>query len=159
MEEKNAIVIMKPIILIAYRFPPYAGVGCYRWSKLCKYLAELGHTIHVVTVDWQHLGPDTFIEDVQDPNIVIHKIPSGDFHPNSAQLHGSLSLRPSPWETPMRKRLSAPEILECYRSAVEARHLAEAASTPAEKADLLQVELQEDASYTNVKPLWDPLGE
>lgn len=70
----------KKILLIAFKFPPYAGVGGFRWSKLCKYLAGLGHKIHVVTVNWQHQGPNTLIEDVQHPNINIYRIPSGYPH-------------------------------------------------------------------------------
>jgi len=64
------------ILLIAYKFPPFAGVGCFRWTKLTKYLAKLGHEIHVITVDWNQLGVNTFISDVSSENITIHKIAS-----------------------------------------------------------------------------------
>ncbi|MDH5716644.1 MAG: glycosyltransferase [Spirochaetia bacterium] len=67
---------MKKFLLIAFKFPPYAGVGGFRWSKLCKYLAQMGHEIHVVTVRWKKMGPNTFIEDVNHPNIKIHQIES-----------------------------------------------------------------------------------
>jgi hypothetical protein len=40
----------------------------------------------------------------------------------------------------MREGLSAYEVLECYRRAAEARQIADAAATSAEKADLLEVE-------------------
>src|SRR4030042_3229476 len=64
------------VLLIAYKFPPYAGVGCFRWSKLSKYLAKMGYTIHVVTVKWDKMGNDTYMQDVTHPNIIIHRIPS-----------------------------------------------------------------------------------
>jgi glycosyltransferase involved in cell wall biosynthesis len=73
-------MINKEFLLIAFKFPPYAGVGGFRWSKLSKYLARLGHKIHVVTVDWRKQGPNTLLEDVQHPNITIHRIPSGYPH-------------------------------------------------------------------------------
>ena len=66
----------KKILLIAFKYPPYAGVGGFRWSKLSKYLAEMGYKIHVVTVNWKQYGDNTYITDVQHPNIVIHRIPS-----------------------------------------------------------------------------------
>jgi len=73
---------MKPnkILLIAFKFPPYAGVGGFRWAKMAKYLARSGHVIHVVTVDWKQNGSNTFLEDIQHENIRIHKIPSGYPH-------------------------------------------------------------------------------
>ena len=70
----------RKVLLIAFKFPPYAGVGGFRWAKLCKYLARIGHEIHVVTVHWKQLAPDTLYEDVQRPNIHIHWIPSGYPH-------------------------------------------------------------------------------
>lgn len=69
-----------PFLLIAFKFPPYAGVGGFRWSKLCKYLARLGHEIHVVSVDWKWQGPNTLLEDVQHANLHIYRIPSGYPH-------------------------------------------------------------------------------
>jgi len=70
----------KKILLIAFKYPPYAGVGGFRWSKLSKYLAEMGYKIHVVTVNWKQYGNNTYINDVEHPNIIIHKIPSLYFH-------------------------------------------------------------------------------
>lgn len=66
----------KQILLIAFKYPPYTGVGGFRWSKLSKYLAEMGYKIHVVTVNWKQYGDNTYINDVQHSNIIIHKIPS-----------------------------------------------------------------------------------
>nr|QNO48826.1 hypothetical protein IMBEDNDK_00036 [Methanosarcinales archaeon ANME-2c ERB4] len=66
----------KHILLIAFKYPPYAGVGGFRWSKLSRYLAEMGYKIHVVTVNWKASGGDTFLEEVQHSNITIHRIPS-----------------------------------------------------------------------------------
>ena len=71
---------MKKILLIAFKFPPYAGVGGFRWSKFSKHLARLGYEIHVITVNWKNYGENTFLKDVQHDNIHIHKIPSGYPH-------------------------------------------------------------------------------
>jgi hypothetical protein len=40
----------------------------------------------------------------------------------------------------MREGLSVSEIDECLRRAAEARHMADAATNPAERADFLQIE-------------------
>ena len=71
---------MKPVVLIAFKFPPYAGVGGFRWSKLCKYLALQNHKIYVVTVRWKQLGPNSLLDDVSHSNIEIHRIPSNYPH-------------------------------------------------------------------------------
>lgn len=72
----NTLNKNKKILLIAFKYPPYAGVGGFRWSKLSKYLAEMGYSIHVVTVNWKQYGDNTNIDDVQHPNITIHRINS-----------------------------------------------------------------------------------
>ncbi len=74
-----------PFLLISFSFPPYAGVGCFRWSKFCKYLARRGHVIHVATVDWSEQGPNTLLADVDHPNIHIHRLPSG--YPHNLRFH------------------------------------------------------------------------
>lgn len=71
---------LSKLLLIAYKFPPYAGVGGYRWAQLCKYLARLNTEIHVVTVKWDPLGKNSLLSAVQHPNIHIHQIPSGYPH-------------------------------------------------------------------------------
>jgi glycosyltransferase involved in cell wall biosynthesis len=65
------------VLLIAYKYPPYAGVGGYRWAKLSKYLARLGHQVHVVTVPWRAYGPNTLTGDVTDERIHVHTVPAG----------------------------------------------------------------------------------
>lgn len=71
---------MKQFILLSFFFPPHPGVGVFRWSQMCKYLAREGYTIHVVTVDWKLGRKDTLLEAVEHPNIKIHRIPSGGPH-------------------------------------------------------------------------------
>ena len=70
----------RPLLLIAYKFPPYAGVGGFRWAKLSKYLARLGHEVHVVTVPWPAYGPNTLMADAAEPGVTVHPIPSGSPH-------------------------------------------------------------------------------
>lgn len=71
---------MKKILLMAFKFPPYAGVGAYRWAQLSKYLAQLNYEVHVVTVHWAQTGPNTLTDIVNHPNIYIHRIPSSFPH-------------------------------------------------------------------------------
>jgi len=66
----------KKIIVIAYKFPPFPGVGAYRWSKLCKYLAKAGYQIHVITVNWKKTTMNTLDDDIHHKNIKIHRIGS-----------------------------------------------------------------------------------
>jgi len=72
--------VKKKILLIAFKYPPFSGVGGFRWSKLSKYLAQLGHELHVVTVVWQQYQPNTLLADVEHPNIHIHRIQSNYPH-------------------------------------------------------------------------------
>ena len=69
-----------PLLVIAYKFPPYAGVGGFRWAKLSKYLARLGHEVHVVTVPWRGGGPNTLLADAAEPGVTVHPIRSGSPH-------------------------------------------------------------------------------
>ena len=81
--------VRRPILLIAYKFPPYAGVGGFRWAKLSKYLARLGHEIHVVSVPWPAYGPNTLMADAAEPGVTVHRIPSGSPHRfRHRPLHG-----------------------------------------------------------------------
>jgi glycosyltransferase involved in cell wall biosynthesis len=68
------------VLLIAFKFPPYAGVGGYRWAKLSKYLARLGRDVHVVTVPWREWGPNTLTADVRHERITVHRVRSGGPH-------------------------------------------------------------------------------
>ena len=71
---------MKKILLIAFKFPPYEGVGGFRWSHLSRELALRGYHVHVVTVDWESHGPNSLSDLVLHDNIIIHRIPSGGPH-------------------------------------------------------------------------------
>jgi hypothetical protein len=68
------------LLVIAYKVPPYAGVGGFRWAKLSKYLARLGHEVHVVTVPWRAHGPNTLVADAAEPGVTVHPIRSGSPH-------------------------------------------------------------------------------
>lgn len=69
-----------PILLIAFKFPPYSQVGAFRWTRLSRHLAELGHRVDVVTVEWRTKEPGGLLKDVDHPGIRIHRIPSGYLH-------------------------------------------------------------------------------
>jgi len=76
---------MTPIVLIAFRFPPYDRVGAYRWSKLCGRLARLGHPIDVLCARWPPVRDPGWFEDVQHENVRVHRLSS--FYPH--QLLGA----------------------------------------------------------------------
>ena len=62
------------ILLIAYKFPPYArrrrvSVG----ASSSKYLARLGHEIHVVSGALARAyGPNTLMADAAEPGVIVH---------------------------------------------------------------------------------------
>jgi len=66
---------LERLLVVAFRYPPFAEVGAKRWTKLSKYLARQGVEVHVVTVPWGPETPET-MRDVTHPNIHIHRIPS-----------------------------------------------------------------------------------
>jgi len=70
----------RPLLVIAYKFPPYAGVGGFRWAKLTKYLARIGHRVHVLTVPWEPTGPNAAAGLAAEPGVEIHPIASGGPH-------------------------------------------------------------------------------
>ncbi len=65
-----------PFVLIAFRFPPYARIGAYRWSKLSGRLARMGHEIDVLCAPWPDTEDPGWFGDVQHDNIRIHRVPS-----------------------------------------------------------------------------------
>lgn len=69
------------ILLFAFKFPPYAGVGSFRWSKISKYLSKKGYKLHVITVKWESIGADNLSTDLNNSNIIVHRIPS--FYPHN----------------------------------------------------------------------------
>ena len=81
------------MLLIAFKYPPYAGVGGYRWAKLSKYLARMGRQVHVVTVPWRAYGPNTLVDDVRHERIVVHKVRSGAPHNLRARPIGNRWLK------------------------------------------------------------------
>lgn len=66
-----------PILLIAYVFPPYYGIGGRRWAKHANELTKLGYTVHVVCArnpyDKQSLWTD-LIKNNKD--IILHVLPT-----------------------------------------------------------------------------------
>lgn len=69
-----------PILIIAFKFPPYGGVGARRWAKFAKYLAREGYRVHVVTVKYAIKGANAWLQDIDDSRITVHRIPSGFPH-------------------------------------------------------------------------------
>jgi len=56
----------KHILLIAYTFPPYPGIGGRRWAKFAKYLVRAGYTVHVICAENPFSEESLFSEDVKD---------------------------------------------------------------------------------------------
>jgi glycosyltransferase involved in cell wall biosynthesis len=68
------------ILIIAFKFPPLGGMRVKRMTMFAKYLARRGYRVHVITVNWRVKAPNTWLEETQHPNIIIHRIPSGAPH-------------------------------------------------------------------------------
>lgn len=66
----------KNLLIIAFKFPPLGGMRVKRMTMFAKYLARRGYRVNVITVDWQVEAPNTWLEETQHPNIIIHRIPS-----------------------------------------------------------------------------------
>ena len=65
----------KKILVIAYYWPPSGGAGVQRWLKLTKYLAKLGHEVHVLTVDPEkasYMQVDESLNEDIHPKVKVH---------------------------------------------------------------------------------------
>lgn len=66
------------LLVVAYTFPPYAGIAGRRWAKFAKYLSKKNIEVHVVSAE--NPQPDkasTFEVDVKDkPNIFRYTLPN-----------------------------------------------------------------------------------
>jgi glycosyltransferase involved in cell wall biosynthesis len=66
---------MKKVLVIAYYWPPSGGAGVQRWLKLTKYLAKLGHEVHVLSVDPEkasYFHVDESLKKDIHPNVTVH---------------------------------------------------------------------------------------
>jgi glycosyltransferase involved in cell wall biosynthesis len=68
------------ILLIAYKFPPFPGIGGRRWAKFAKYLSKRGYIVHVICAknNLQEVSP--WFADVNINNIIIHPVKT--FYPS-----------------------------------------------------------------------------
>jgi len=71
---------MPRILLIAFKFPPYSGVGGNRWMHLTNHLARLGCSVHVVTVKRRRDKTSPWAGYEPAPGVKVHQIPSGFPH-------------------------------------------------------------------------------
>ena len=57
-------------------------MGSRRWAKFAKYLARDGYKLHVVTIKYAGYDIINWTKDINDENIVIHRIRAGipNFH-------------------------------------------------------------------------------
>lgn len=65
----------KKVLVIAYYWPPSGGAGVQRWLKLTKYLARLGHEVHVLSVDPEkasYFHVDESLKNDIHPKVKIH---------------------------------------------------------------------------------------
>jgi hypothetical protein len=81
----------RKVLLLSFRYPPYNRVGAYRWTKLARKLAELGHVMQVCTVRWPAMGQSAWLADAVHPNIHVHRVHSGyvqrfKYRPPSGQV-------------------------------------------------------------------------
>ena len=66
----------KKILILAYKFPPYEGVGARRWAKFAKYFAKEGYKVHVITANWGKNTNKSWSADVNHENIIIKQLNS-----------------------------------------------------------------------------------
>lgn len=59
-------------LILAYKYPPFAGVGARRMASLVSELVRSGHNVDVVTVDWSWVAS----LDYHDFNPSVHVVPS-----------------------------------------------------------------------------------
>jgi glycosyltransferase involved in cell wall biosynthesis len=64
------------ILIIAFKFPPLGGMRVKRMTMFAKYLARQGYRVHIITVNWRTQAPNTWLEETQHPNIVVHRVAS-----------------------------------------------------------------------------------
>ncbi len=49
--DADHLCVVTKLLIITYYWPPSGGAGVQRWLKMAKYLAQIGHEVHVVTVN------------------------------------------------------------------------------------------------------------
>ncbi len=65
----------KNILLLAYVFPPYPGIGGRRWAKFAKYLSRRGYTVHVICSENPFDEQSNWTKDVENnPNIILYPL-------------------------------------------------------------------------------------
>lgn len=86
---------MKKILVVTYYWPPSGGAGVQRWLKNSKYLAELGHEVHVLTLDENSASypvEDLTLEKEIHPNITVHKTKSFEILQVYSKIFGKKNL-------------------------------------------------------------------
>lgn len=67
----------KHLLLIAYVFPPYYGIGGRRWAKHAIELTRLGYTVHVISAKNPFDKPSMWWDAVKEnPHIIVHQLPA-----------------------------------------------------------------------------------
>ncbi|MBS1637266.1 MAG: hypothetical protein JST26_15205 [Bacteroidetes bacterium] len=67
----------KHILLIAYVFPPYYGIGGRRWAKHAIALTRLGYTIHVICAENPFPKKSLWWDTVKcNPSIILYQLPA-----------------------------------------------------------------------------------
>lgn len=65
----------KKIMVIAYKYPPYEGVGARRWAKFSKYLAKSGYEVHIITGNWKSDSGNSWRSDTVNKNVKVNRLP------------------------------------------------------------------------------------
>ncbi len=66
----------KSILILAYKFPPYKGVGARRWAKFAKYLKNNGIDVHVITANWEEEKGVGWIKEAEVNKLTITRLTS-----------------------------------------------------------------------------------
>jgi len=81
------------VLLIAFKYPPYEGVGGNRWMNLAHHLARIGCEIHVVTVRWRASQRSPWGTYTPEAGVHVHRIASGFPHNLYHSRPGNIALR------------------------------------------------------------------
>lgn len=68
-------MVPKKILVVAYVFPPFPGIGGRRWVKFSKYLQRKGHEVHVICAENPFEEQSQWMNDCELPEDHITRLP------------------------------------------------------------------------------------
>jgi len=69
--KETRCLIMKKILIISYLFAPMATIGAVRWTKIAKYLTQMGYDISVLTTSARAAEDELLVRDARHIGRII----------------------------------------------------------------------------------------